>query len=729
MSWKGILGKAGVALTGPDGANDWTFEGQITARNIISRFAGQHFHVDSGHASATDHAKYGKRKEKPFATLDFAVGQCTVNDGDVIWAHAGHTEAIVAAGGLDLDVEGITIVFLGNGDDQAKITFGTDVDADMDVDADNITLINPRFESDIDALTGPIDINKANFTIINGEYYDAAAKAVTDCVVAGSAATGLTINGWKYFESSTGTQKQSNLQLDGVDNLTLNNIDIRGDFATGNVENVTDELLNVRLSNMYLDNLSSSPTPAMVLDSNCDGMARNVHCRIASGTTYVSDLSDINWGAGCLGYNADGGGGDPIGTAHAGGLEGKIDTVDGIVDNILVDTAVIGALGAGLTDLGGMSTGMKGEVQDECEDALEGEDLDHLMKLDSADQPYPVNCAADSALAKMLCKGDPATPNSYSCVTDSQEMISDKLGGYSGDGGANLDDSVKAALDLIEAQTDDIGTAGASLTDLGGMSTGMKGEVQDECEDALEGEDLDHLMKLDSADQAYPVNCADDSVIAKMLCKGDPATIATYDCQTDSQEMLSDKLGGFSGDGGAADDDSVKASLDLAHTDLDTIITDTGTTIPAAIVALPKCIEKTDGAVLNGLDPLFTITGGLVRCKIVGHVTTLIGGAANLRLQHITTDPAATVELNAGAVAVDADAVGTVYHNLGATSVFTPSTGLGFVLLDPVTVEETEFILAPGVVQCLGSAAQDGVIKWSMSFTPLSPDTVVTVAA
>jgi len=328
MSWKGILGKAGVTLTGPNGANNWTFEGMVHARNIISRFAGQHFHVDSGSAAASDSAKYGLRKEKPFATIDYAVGQCTANDSDVIWAHAGHTEAIIAASGLDLDVEGITIVFLGNGDEQAKITFGTDAGADMDVDADNITLINPRFETAVDALTGPIDINKANFSIYNGEYYDAAGLAATDCVVATATATGLTIDGWKYFESTTGTQKQSNLQLNGVDNLTLKNIDIRGDFGTGNIENVTDELLNARLEDIYLDNISSSPTPAIVLDSNCDGFARNVSCRIASGNTYISDASDINWGPNCLGYNADGGAGEPLGTAIATGLEGKIDIID-----------------------------------------------------------------------------------------------------------------------------------------------------------------------------------------------------------------------------------------------------------------------------------------------------------------------------------------------------------------------------------------------------------------
>lgn len=148
-----------------------------------------------------------------------------------------------------------------------------------------------------------------------------------------------------------------------------------------------------------------------------------------------------------------------------------------------------------------------------------------------------------------------------------------------------------------------------------------------------------------------------------------------------------------------------------------------------ASLAVKKCVVKTDGAILSGVDPIFTITGGPVRCKIVGLVTELVVGASNLRLQHITTSPAATVNLNAGAVAVDDDAVGTFYYTVAATGVFTPSSGLGFKIQDPVTVEECDFLLAPGVVQCLGSAARAGVVAWYMTYEPLSPDSVVTAAA
>ena len=151
--------------------------------------------------------------------------------------------------------------------------------------------------------------------------------------------------------------------------------------------------------------------------------------------------------------------------------------------------------------------------------------------------------------------------------------------------------------------------------------------------------------------------------------------------------------------------------------------------IKQLVTASQQCCAKTDGAILTGLDPLFTITGGPIRARIVGLVTTLIVGNSNLRLQHITTAPAATVELNAGAVAVNDDAVGTIYYNVGAGSVFTPTGGLGFHLADPVTVDETYFLLAPGVVQCLGSAARVGVVAWFMTYEKLSPSSLVVAAA
>lgn len=334
MSFAGDLIKSGI-LT--DGKNI-TVEGNIRSSNLLTT-RGKIWYVHSGVGS--DVASRGKLATKPFATLDYAVGKCSASRGDIIYCLPGHTETIAAAAGLDLDVAGITVVFLGEGENKATITFTTAVTADMDVDADDITLINPRFLTGVDALVGPIDINAADFKIVNGEYHDVAAKAATDCIVAVPAAARLVIDGWKYFTSTTGTQKQSNIQLNGVDDATLKNIDIRGDFETGCVENVIDEVLNIRLENIILDNVDAAPSPCIVVDTNATGHAKNVKCRTASGTTYISQVGKINWASDCEGFSTDGYGGEPLGTAVGTGVEGKVDVIDGIVDTIASDIVIL----------------------------------------------------------------------------------------------------------------------------------------------------------------------------------------------------------------------------------------------------------------------------------------------------------------------------------------------------------------------------------------------------
>lgn len=65
-------------------------------------------------------------------------------------------------------------------------------------------------------------------------------------------------------------------------------------------------------------------------------------------------------------------------------LTTNLATVDGIVDSILLDTAEIGTAGAGLTDLGGMSTGMKAEVNAEIVDVLRTDTATELSGVPAA---------------------------------------------------------------------------------------------------------------------------------------------------------------------------------------------------------------------------------------------------------------------------------------------------------------------------------------------------------
>jgi len=142
---------------------------------------------------------------------------------------------------------------------------------------------------------------------------------------------------------------------------------------------------------------------------------------------------------------------------------------------------------------------------------------------------------------------------------------------------------------------------------------------------------------------------------------------------------------------------------------------------------LEHCIEKADGTLPAGDDDLFTISGGpILVTHFYGLVSTLIGAnVATCTIQHACTDPAADIALST-AVAITSDAVGTTYYiDNTALGVFTPITA-GSVIIPALMLP---WLLTPGTLQATFSGANDGVIRWFMVFKPLSPNSLVVVAA
>lgn len=153
--------------------------------------------------------------------------------------------------------------------------------------------------------------------------------------------------------------------------------------------------------------------------------------------------------------------------------------------------------------------------------------------------------------------------------------------------------------------------------------------------------------------------------------------------------------------------------------------------IAGEFLALPRSVEKSDGSVTSGTDDLFTITGGPIHVlSIVGIVTTVIGaGTTNVKLQITTTEPAATVDMSAGAVDIDGDAAGTSYSSINTTAVFTPVTA-GFVMRgNAFATNETQFLCPIGTIKLNSDATRTGVIKWYLRYVPLSPSSLVVAAA
>jgi len=119
-------------------------------------------------------------------------------------------------------------------------------------------------------------------------------------------------------------------------------------------------------------------------------------------------------------------------------LSGKVDVVDGICDAILVDTAVIGSAGAGLTAVP-WNAAWDAEVQSECNDALVALALDHLVSASVAGG----DIADNSIIAKLVSKESTADWDDFANTTDSLQAIAD-----------NIEDSDTAnLLKIVEAKS------------------------------------------------------------------------------------------------------------------------------------------------------------------------------------------------------------------------------------------------------------------------------------
>lgn len=187
--------------------------------------------VDSTNAAASDASGYGHNPDAPFATLDYAVGQCAASKGDVIYVMPGHTETVATAGALALDVIGITIIGLGNGTLIPTVTL-SDAAADVDVDAANITVRHIRFVAGDADITAAIDVNACNTTFIDCEFYgDGAGLNALIWIVDAANIDYLTVQDCFFYDPDASNTHAINLLGDGFGHLIRGNR-FYGDWGT-----------------------------------------------------------------------------------------------------------------------------------------------------------------------------------------------------------------------------------------------------------------------------------------------------------------------------------------------------------------------------------------------------------------------------------------------------------------------------------------------------------------
>lgn len=157
--------------------------------------------------------------DAPFSTIDYAIGQCTANRGDIIFVKPGHAETISAANGILADVAGVAIVGLGTGSLRPTITLDTATTTTIGVTAANVAFKNIIFTANFADIVSVFTTTTAKHFTLEGCYIKATATNMNFLYVVDTNATtadvdGLYIGQNKWIEPDLATV--SMVKMDGT---------------------------------------------------------------------------------------------------------------------------------------------------------------------------------------------------------------------------------------------------------------------------------------------------------------------------------------------------------------------------------------------------------------------------------------------------------------------------------------------------------------------------------
>jgi hypothetical protein len=209
------------------------FKNTVTIRGvpIVQSHPGQVFWVNSTNVLASDgvlgsDVPAAGTYQRPYATIDYAIGQCTANRGDIIMVMPGHTETVSAAGGITMDVAGVAVVGLGTGSLRPTITLDTASTATIAMSAANTTFKNCIFSAAFADIAEAITPSATNITIEDCDFVAAATNqnflSIMDTGTTDNECDDFALIGCRWIEPDTATLTACSIDGD-LDGLTIQN--------------------------------------------------------------------------------------------------------------------------------------------------------------------------------------------------------------------------------------------------------------------------------------------------------------------------------------------------------------------------------------------------------------------------------------------------------------------------------------------------------------------------
>jgi len=203
----------------------------------------------------------------PFSTLDYAIGKCTANRGDIIFVKPGHAESLTTADGVDVDVAGVTIIGLGYGTKRPKFTYDNAA-GEFVIGAANVRIQNLWFVPSVTAITKAIDVEASShyFQIVGCRFGDAEAAGTDEfnaTIIVTTSTDGYIAD--NYINMGEAGAVAAITLTGACDRIDIRNNVIIGDYSTANINGITALTNDVLLIDNILVNgvtsgLNTEPT-------------------------------------------------------------------------------------------------------------------------------------------------------------------------------------------------------------------------------------------------------------------------------------------------------------------------------------------------------------------------------------------------------------------------------------------------------------------------------------
>ena len=204
------------------------FADGIALRNlpVYETFGGTVFWVNS----ATGGNGNKGTRDRPFATLDYAIGRCTADKGDVILIAPNHSETITGAAGIAADIAGISIIGLGVGNQRPRFLMDAATTVTFAITAADVYVENLVFASGHSNVVTCFTTTKKHTKIVRCDFENNTTNEdFLTCIKATSTtdndSDGLTVIGCRWITSDA-----DDLEFIEI-NATLNGLQVRDNFV------------------------------------------------------------------------------------------------------------------------------------------------------------------------------------------------------------------------------------------------------------------------------------------------------------------------------------------------------------------------------------------------------------------------------------------------------------------------------------------------------------------